>query len=524
MSSTATPSSWKARLLLTGILLAALLLWLRTAWLSDDSGITLRVVLNFISGLGPNFNVDERVQVFTHPLWFLLLSALIAISGELYYSTLLLSLLCTLGLFYLLCRGLQFSPRQQLLAALVLLGSRAFIDYSSSGLENPLSHLLLLLFVVALYRPPVASTRRDLGLLLAASLLVLNRLDLVLLVAPALAMDFYLRRDRLRLVLPIALAALPLLGWFGFSLVYYGAFLPNTAAAKLATGIPASSLLTTGLAYLWDSLQRDYLTLPAIALAIASAAWRGDWRERSLALGALLYLLYVVSIGGDFMSGRFLAAPLLLSAVIIGRLWAGPATELAVLVALLALLSPRPVWLSGSDFRDPQMTPRGVADERAFYFPNTGLLSATPPAIQRGLEKLDWRYEKLRGSAEIYTLGLAGLQRGPEIHVFDPLGLANPLVSRLPQGFGEHWRPGHFQRRIPRGLVESIESGENRIAHPELATWYDDIRLLSRAPLWTAERWAAIWRVNTSQPEVVERYTELGDEYLVPAQPFFTRY
>jgi arabinofuranosyltransferase len=509
--------------LLVGILVAALLVWLRTAWLSDDSGITLRVVLNFVAGLGPVFNVDERVQVFTHPLWFFLLSALIAISGELYYSTLLLSLACTMAVFILLCRGLKFSPGQQLLAAVILLGSRAFVDFSSSGLENPLSHLLLLLFVMALYRAPQVSTRRELWLALSAALLLLNRQDLVLLIAPALVALLWYERPLAKWLLPAALAALPLLGWFGFSLVYYGTPLPNTAYAKLGAGIASVELWQQGLHYLRDSLQRDYLTLPLIAAAIVSGLWRGHWRDRSLALGILAYLIYLVSIGGDFMSGRFLSAPLLLAAVLLARLWRNRAAGLVMLCALLSLLSPRAIWLSGSDFRDWQISDDGVADERAFYYPNTGLLSASPPAIVRGLQAIDWQYQQVGGVREVYTLGLAGLKQGPQVHVYDPLGLADPLLSRLPQGFGEHWRPGHYQRRLPAGLQESLQANANHILEPALAAYYDDIRLLTRGPLFSRERWAAIVRINGSTPPVVKAYNRLPDRYRLPARAFYSR-
>ena len=44
------------------------------SWISDDALITMRHVLNFINGYGPVFNVGERVQAYTHPLWFLLIS------------------------------------------------------------------------------------------------------------------------------------------------------------------------------------------------------------------------------------------------------------------------------------------------------------------------------------------------------------------------------------------------------------------------------------------------------------------
>ena len=58
-------------LLLCLIFLAILL---RTAWLSDDARITLRTVLNVTHGYGLTFNVAERVQTYTHPLWMLMLT------------------------------------------------------------------------------------------------------------------------------------------------------------------------------------------------------------------------------------------------------------------------------------------------------------------------------------------------------------------------------------------------------------------------------------------------------------------
>lgn len=46
------------------------------SWMSDDALITMRHVLNFVNGYGPVFNIGERVQAYTHPLWFILISLL----------------------------------------------------------------------------------------------------------------------------------------------------------------------------------------------------------------------------------------------------------------------------------------------------------------------------------------------------------------------------------------------------------------------------------------------------------------
>ena len=66
--------SWRAiGLLLT--LVAVGILWAKTAWLSEDSYITFRVADNFLEGYGLRWNVAERVQAYTHPLWLMLFVA-----------------------------------------------------------------------------------------------------------------------------------------------------------------------------------------------------------------------------------------------------------------------------------------------------------------------------------------------------------------------------------------------------------------------------------------------------------------
>ena len=60
--------------------LAFALLVVRTAWLSDDAYITFRTVMNAIGGYGLRWNVADRVQTYTHPLWMGVLVALRAVT------------------------------------------------------------------------------------------------------------------------------------------------------------------------------------------------------------------------------------------------------------------------------------------------------------------------------------------------------------------------------------------------------------------------------------------------------------
>jgi hypothetical protein len=64
----------KSNSLIALALAGFLFLIARNSWLSDDAYVTFRTVDNFMYGYGLTWNVDERVQVYTHPLWMLLLS------------------------------------------------------------------------------------------------------------------------------------------------------------------------------------------------------------------------------------------------------------------------------------------------------------------------------------------------------------------------------------------------------------------------------------------------------------------
>ena len=68
-------------------------------WVTDDAFITFRVVRNFLAGDGPVYNLGERVQAYTHPLWFWLLSVGIGLGAESYHFALWLGC-TTIGVFY----------------------------------------------------------------------------------------------------------------------------------------------------------------------------------------------------------------------------------------------------------------------------------------------------------------------------------------------------------------------------------------------------------------------------------------
>ena len=488
---------------LLGMLFVGLII--RNAWLSDDAYITFRTVDNVVHGYGPTWNIAERVQTYTHPLWMGLLTAFYGATREIYFTSLLLSIAISIAAVWVLVR--RPAPARSVLALVIFCCSKAFVDYATSGLENALTHLVLAGFLL-LYLRGESTPRQLFWLALLASLGMLNRLDTALLFAPALAWAL-VRCRSLRAVGLVALGLVPLLLWELFSLFYYGMLFPNTAYAKLNAGlITQGELLREGLYYLQNSLRVDPVTLVAIGMAAVLPFAARDWKKLPIVAGILLYLAYTVKVGGDFMSGRFLTAPLLAAVTVLAHSdW--PPTRyvwgLVGVVMALGLSAPyAPLRAGGAESadRDPRIWVRGrsITDERANYYPNTGLWLALTQG--RVLPDHDWaqdgRADRSAGPKVTVksSVGFYGYFAGPDVHIVDLLGLGDPLLARLPVT-DPNWKIGHFGRRLPAGYLETLETGANRIQNPDLAAYYDSLALITRAPLWEPRRWLEIWRFNT---------------------------
>jgi arabinofuranosyltransferase len=510
-------TEWRARNVaamgLMSVLLAGFVgVVVLNAWLSDDAYITFRTIDNFVHGYGLTWNTAERVQSYTHPLWMLLLSGFSAITREIYFTSLAISILMSFGAVLLVVLSQRRSVRLAALAVVVFSLSKAFVDYATSGLENPLTHLLLAIFVLIYLGGPV-TPRRFFWISLVAALGMLNRLDTTLLFAPALVYALLESRSW-RSALYGMLGALPLVLWQVFALFYYGALVPNTAIAKLNTGlIPPAEIWREGLFYLENSLRVDPITLLVIGLGFVLPLVMRDWRKLPLVFGSGLYLVYVVRVGGDFMSGRFLTATLFMAVMVIVHLpwpsflprahlpdWTMEAALLAtvVVVGSSAPYNPIRAWGSTSAHHDAGVWVRGrsITDERPTYYGNTSLVRA----LGRGarLPDHDWaeagRKAREAGPSVVLqgSVGFFGYFAGPEVHVVDLLGLGDPLLARLPVT-DPNWQIGHFGRRLPEGYIESLAQGQNHIADPNLARFYDHLATVTRGDLWDPLRWREVW-------------------------------
>lgn len=485
----------------------------RVAWVADDAFVTLRTLDNFFGGYGLRWNVAERVQAFTHPLWMLLLAPVYRVTGHPFWSLITSSLALTTYCLVVLATRVCRSATHVVAVFSLLVGSRGFVDHSASGLENPLTHLLLTLFCARyLDRAPTLRSLRVMSVL--AGLSTLTRLDAVFLVAPAIleraVVVMKLGTSTRRCVVAVVVGfVLPVFAWEVFSLVYYGFPFPNTAYAKVFAGRSGAYVAAEGVGYVLSSFSGDPIT-PLLAAAGVCVALATLGAQRiALGLGIVIYLAYVVAVGGDFMLSRFLTAPALVGACIVGT-W-GRVAEARVAVPIVVAALATGLSLPGGPIGLRPPTPtikldsRGVADERNWH-PGADLTAVVKGghAIGTLTPDLERNLRTLLEQRRIIQTDLAGILpflAGPDVHVVDPLALGEPFLARLParQEHGHH--PGHLARDVPDGYLETLEALRQDPSHfackmrdESLCEYLRRLHIVVRGPVWTRPRFAEILR------------------------------
>jgi arabinofuranosyltransferase len=300
------------------------------------------------------------------------------------------------------------------------------------------------------------------------------------------------------------LGFMPFIAWELFALLYYGFPFPNTAYAKLASGIPQSEYWQHGGWYFLNSLRRDPITLVTILAGIGLGCWVGLRRNASLAMGILLYVLYIAWMGGDFMAGRFFYLPFLGAAILHGRAVARLRVGLLLGLALLlfGILNTGNPWYNGWRPQQPLNTlvdAHGIADERGWYHDAAALTALHDTMWAMKMERyLDSHLEDTAGKSVLFWdfLGYLGYGEGPRVHMVDRYALTDPLLARLPMHDIPDWRIGHFERVFPRGYHETLRRGENHLHDAQLGEYYNRLCRVTRGPIWSVQRFSEIYHFN----------------------------
>jgi hypothetical protein len=301
--------------------------YLHRQFINDDAYISLRYAHNFLDGDGLVWNPGERAEGYSNFLHIILISGLglagidLVLAARL-INTLAFILMNILFLKFLLRNRSEHDNRDEpmlfLFPMILILNISPMISWIYGGLEGPL--FVMLCSGGVLYFSGILTGRpRSRPLVISSlffALAALTRPDGIIFAGASLIFLVGLliktRRLSIRLVLlfilPFAVCYLP---YFIWRVNYYGELLPLTYYVK-ATGFSTQKAIF-GLQYI-----KEYLLAPPFALAllilltpIAIDKKFFDRRIGYLFFSVILYLIYVMLIGGDHMYSLRMLLPLM---------------------------------------------------------------------------------------------------------------------------------------------------------------------------------------------------------------------
>lgn len=516
-----------------GLLIVFTYVFFVNAWIIDEGYVTFRTIDNFVNGYGLTWNVQERVQAYTHPMWLFVICLFYIFTSEFFFTSMVVSYLFCLVAFIITHNSFrkhdQAHPWKPALLMLILIASKAFIDYTSSGLENPLSYLLATLFYLRFLlseKKAVEFSNKELFyFFFIASLAFFNRQDTVLLYAVPLVflIMVHVRRLRLRLIPLIFLATLPATLWLLFSIIYYGFPFPNTAYAKLINaGIPLADSIQRGWGYFGNSLSWDITSHAALLPAVVLAVYKKSWRVILTTSGVILYYIYIITSAASatHMSGRFFSVPLLIASLTFVVMVNSRRVAVAASVILIAYIIWNPISSirMGTTWYKIPCQDMSYLDAKYFVHEEGGGLvgnlskDTVPDHVwyHEGL-KFRNRPEKARsgGAEEGPAIGYFAYAAGPDKYIIDIVGLGDPLLARLPAYntvlfLPSDWHSGHFYRAEPTGYIESVREGGNRLEEPMLRLYYDYLLKIITGPVFDRERFLHIYNMNVGKYEYLK--------------------
>lgn len=535
---------------LTALLLfaAAVVLY---SWNSDDAYHSYVMAKHLVEGKGLVYNTGFRATASTCPLLTLVEAVVFLFTDSADVCALLIGLIFSTAaawtLFFRICR----TPFVALCLSGVMVASRCFLSFTTSGLENPMLFFFGAVFFSLYFSCRVFSRRRLFAISLLMSLVAMTRTDAVLVFVP-MAVWSYMAKTRESWAMRMAMAAAglaPFAAWTCFSVVYYGFPFPNTYYAKLYTGIPAIGYLVRGLAYYPASWLIDPMLFFVPVFAVGLAVEMRDRRLVPLLLGLAAYSLYVVLIGGDFMAGRHLTLQFFLLICVVAFLVGGERWNFILprvigcrdrcLIALVTVIcfagciwnycsgSAEGAWWGSHD----------VLDERVFYLSEGGeipLFKSVWKSATGGGGGVEFRDDYRRDRIlDVYGRGDRGLcfggreesykgskfllavlfgkdifaASGLDMYLTDVIALQDPLLARLKAYPPDNWRVGHIARDVPRGYHETLASGVNCIEDASLHEYYDKLLVVMKGPLFDRERLRTILYLNCG------KYDRLLEQY-----------
>jgi len=486
------------------VLIGGVLWWPFTI---DDAYIFARVAANLVAGDGPVFNLGQRLEVQSSPLWVGLLALGAGLGADPVTVAKALGLACAPALIALLAFALLRARCHPLIAAAAALWLASNPDlwvYAPSGMETIAYALAVTALAVA---PDLKLAPRGERVLLAAGILAVSALRPEgFIVAAAVSVAASWRRDRATVV-AIGIGWAMVAALFVGRLAYHGALFPHAFLAKpspLREAAPEGWLAVAAAAANQFYHLRSHLNemggVAAVALAaIALIAGGGRRAVAALAacLGGIVFLLYAPP---DWMFGDRFALPYVPAMVYLAALGVD---------ALRERLPMRPVAFEGTMVATVLLgvVLNAVAGARYRVEYRAGDLN---PALNAGLYVDAGRWLRVHGSRgdRVLAYEVGGIGYGSGFEIIDHEGLVTREVAEI------------FAHARGYGVVRSGQDDASMRAVVEAC--------VARRPTWFMVRSAAATARNlalgrpvppTAALENIQRalLTSLGDSMVLAA-------
>ncbi len=272
----------------------------------DDAMITFRVAENLAYGRGFVYNVGERVQVTTTPLYAIILAGGTWIFGSAPGAALRLNISLAV-----LIPVLAYDVGRRLAGRITGIGGALLLSVAPLLLiAFSMESYLYVALILASMDAYVARRYSMAGVLVGITVLV--RGDAVLMGAVLLSYDFLMqRRLYWRLIIPaISIPA----GWYGFATLYYGSPFPATLQAKTAQGSfdwLGKHFVSGFFAYweVWLAANPFFYLFPALIILGLIQAIRREQLWLVFVGRDILYIITFVALGVTFAEWYY--APLM---------------------------------------------------------------------------------------------------------------------------------------------------------------------------------------------------------------------
>jgi arabinofuranosyltransferase len=297
-------------------------------WVQEDALIDFRIINNVMAGHGPVFNVGERVEAYSDPLWLFTIAGFHKVFPflTLEWLSVLFGLFGTAAGVILSGRAIQRFGSTRSDGVIIPVGLVIFSvvagvwEFATSGLEMGmvfgwigLSFWLLVRVERRRTSAVICGFVVGLGSLIRPELILMAFVILVGL-AVVVASPGWKGSASLwhRWIAPLVAAAILPALYELFRMAYFGMLVSNSSLAKSAAG----SDIPQGAYYVWNFVSTYALWAPFLLVLplMIPRTWRwwstGDYAGCAVVatpvVAGLVDALYVLHLGGDYMESRLL--------------------------------------------------------------------------------------------------------------------------------------------------------------------------------------------------------------------------